>query len=244
MYRRLAEYGEACPDERRKLSRARLLVSGSAPLPVRERERLLRLFGQRGVERDGPTETLIDTAQRHDGPRQPGAVGPPLPGVELRLVDDARRPLDAGGLGEVAVKGPNVFVGYLGCPEATARPWRRVVHTETSPPWARTGRSDVGRAHGPHQDRRARWSGESSGALEHPAVREAAVIGCPMTTSAMDRRLRRAGRRQRVPGELPSTWPAPRAAQGRARRTSSRHCPATPWQGAEEGAGGAVPFRR
>ena len=185
MYRRLAEHGETCPDERRKLSRARLLVSGSAPLPVRERERLLRLFGQRAVERYGLTETLIDTAQRHDGPRQAGAVGPPLPGVELRLVDDARRPLHAGGLGEVAVKGPNVFVGYLGRPEATAG----AVDAEG---WFYTGDiATVGedgevRIVGRRATDLIKTGGYKVGAgeveaalLEHPAVREAAVIGLP-----------------------------------------------------------------
>ena len=59
--------------------RARLLVSGSAALPVRENERPFRLFGQRVVDRYGLTETLIITAARHDGPRTPGVVGPPPP---------------------------------------------------------------------------------------------------------------------------------------------------------------------
>jgi malonyl-CoA/methylmalonyl-CoA synthetase len=185
MYRRLAEHGEAHPEERRKLSRARLLVSGSAPLPVRERERLLRLFGQRAVERYGLTETLIDTAQRHDGPRPAGAVGAPLPGVELRLVDDARRPLAAGGLGEVAVRGPNVFAGYLGRPEATAA----ALDAEG---WFHTGDiATVGddgevRIVGRRATDLIKTGGYKVGAgeveaalLEHPAVREAAVIGVP-----------------------------------------------------------------
>ena len=76
----------ACRDRARRLSRARLLVSGSAGLPVRENDRLHRLFGSRVVVRFGLSETLINTAARHDGPRTPGTVGPPLPGIALRLV--------------------------------------------------------------------------------------------------------------------------------------------------------------
>jgi malonyl-CoA/methylmalonyl-CoA synthetase len=185
MYRRIAEHGEQHPGERRKLSRARLLVSGSAPLPVRERERLLRLYGQRAVERYGLTETLIDTAQRHDGPRTAGAVGAALPGMELRLVDDQRRPLGGGGLGEVAVRGPNVFAGYLGRPEATAA-------AVDADGWFHTGDiATVGddgevRIVGRRATDLIKTGGYKVGAgeveaalLEHPAVREAAVIGLP-----------------------------------------------------------------
>src|SRR5574337_812768 len=122
MYHRLAEHGEASPEDARRLSRARLMVSGSAALPVRENDRLLQVFGQRPVERYGLTETVIVTAARHDGPRTPGTVGPPLPGIDLRLVDERRRPIRPGpeALGEVAVRGPNVFAGYLNRADATA----------------------------------------------------------------------------------------------------------------------------
>jgi malonyl-CoA/methylmalonyl-CoA synthetase len=122
MYHRLAEHGAAHAQDRARLARARLLVSGSAALPVRDRERLMEVFGQRVVERYGLTETLILSAQRHDGARRAGCVGPPLPGVELRLVDDQRRPIAAApdALGEIAVRGPTIFQGYLNRPDATA----------------------------------------------------------------------------------------------------------------------------
>ena len=74
-------------------------------------------------ERYGLTETLINCAVPVDGPPQPGRVGPPLPGVELRLCDDQRRPLPADddqAIGEVAVRGPQLFLGYLHRPDATA----------------------------------------------------------------------------------------------------------------------------
>jgi malonyl-CoA/methylmalonyl-CoA synthetase len=187
MYHRLAEHCEAVPADARRLGRARLLVSGSAALPVRENERLHRLFGQRPVERYGLTETLILCAARHDGPRTPGSVGPPLPGVELRLVDDARRPLPPGPdvLGEIAVRAPSVFAGYLNRPDATAA-------AVDADGWFYTGDiaavTDAGEVR--IVGRRATdliktggykvGAGEVEGALlEHPAVREAAVIGAP-----------------------------------------------------------------
>jgi len=187
MYHRLAEHCEADPAEARRLGRARLLVSGSAPLPVRENDRLARLFGQRVVERYGLTETLILCAARADGPRTPGTVGRPLPGLELRLVDDQRRPLAPGAdaLGEVAVRGPCVFPGYLNQPDATAA----ALDAEG---WFYTGDiatfADGGelRIVGRRATDLIKTAGYKVGAgeveaalLEHPSVREAAVIGLP-----------------------------------------------------------------
>src|SRR5215217_1445287 len=88
MYHRL---GRAAEDDGAivdGLRRARLLVSGSAPLPAPDFERLERLSGQQIVERYGITETLMNTAVRADGPRRPGYVGTAVAGVEIRLVGD------------------------------------------------------------------------------------------------------------------------------------------------------------
>ncbi len=185
MYHRLAEHGEASPPDARRLARARLLVSGSAGLPVREHERLERLFGQRVVERYGLTETLINCAARHDGPRTPGTVGPPLPGVAVRLVDDQRLPV-AGGvdvLGEVAVKGPNVFRGYLNRADATALAMDGRGFFYTGDIAALTPAGEV-RIVGRRSTDLIKTGGFKVGAgeveaalLEHPAVREAAVVG-------------------------------------------------------------------
>jgi malonyl-CoA/methylmalonyl-CoA synthetase len=86
MYHRLA--AEAEGDIARGLSAARLLVSGSAALPAADHDRIREATGQRIVERYGMTETLMNTAIRADGDRRPGTVGPPLPGVELKISND------------------------------------------------------------------------------------------------------------------------------------------------------------
>ena len=88
MYRRLADAAQDSPALAASLRRARLLVSGSAALPASEHARLRELTGRGVVERYGLTETLMNTAIRADAEPAPGTVGPPLPGVQLRLVDD------------------------------------------------------------------------------------------------------------------------------------------------------------
>ena len=187
MYHRLAEHAEAVPADARRLARARLLVSGSAALPVRENDRVWRLFGQRVVERYGLTETLINCAARHDGPRTPGTVGPPLPGLELRLVDDARRSLAPGPevLGEVAVRGPNVFPGYLNREDATRAAMDEAGFFYTGDIASLTPEGEL-RIVGRRSTDLIKTAGYKVGAgeveaalLEHPAVREAAVIGAP-----------------------------------------------------------------
>jgi malonyl-CoA/methylmalonyl-CoA synthetase len=187
MYHRLAEHCEATPADAARLGRARLLVSGSAALPVRENERLHRLFGQRPVERYGLTETLILCAARHDGPRTPGTVGPPLPGLTLRLVDEQRQPLAPGPdvIGEIAVKGPCVFDGYLNRPDATAEAMDAAGFFYTGDIASVTPAGEL-RIVGRRATDLIKTGGYKVGAgeveaalLEHPAVREAAVIGLP-----------------------------------------------------------------
>ncbi len=188
MYHRLCEEAERAPMIASALGAARLLVSGSAPLPAREHQRLEQLTGHRAIERYGLTETLIITSSRHDGERRPGFVGPPLDGLELRLVDDARHPIDPGdasAIGEVSVRGPSVFAGYLDRDDAT----RAVLDADG---WFYTGDLAMRAADGQLKivGRRStdiiKCGGFKVGAgeveealLEHPAVAEAAVIGEP-----------------------------------------------------------------
>ncbi|MEU1821746.1 acyl-CoA synthetase [Streptomyces abikoensis] len=165
----------------RALAGARLLVSGSAALPAPVFRDLEALTGQRPVERYGMTETLITVATRADGERVPGAVGVPLPGVRTRVVETG----EEGGIGELEVSGPTLFAGYLGRPEATAAAY-------TADGWFRTGDIAAIEADGTHRIvGRASTdliksggyrvgAGEVENALlDHPAVREAAVVGVP-----------------------------------------------------------------
>jgi malonyl-CoA/methylmalonyl-CoA synthetase len=134
MYRRLAQAAEDDPAVAHALAGARLLVSGSAALPVVEHRRLAQLTGQLVVERYGMSETLMNTAVRADGARRAGYVGPPVPGVDLRLVDDDGGLLDVTDdetIGEIEVRGPNLFLGYLNRQDATAEAFRNG--------WFRTG---------------------------------------------------------------------------------------------------------
>ncbi|HVE27919.1 MAG TPA: acyl-CoA synthetase [Sporichthya sp.] len=166
---------------------ARILVSGSAGLPAPVFDRLAALTGHRALERYGMTETLITIASRADGERRPGQVGRPLRDVRTRLVgeDGAPVPADGESVGELQVRTPTMFDGYLGQPEVTAACW-------TADGWFRTGdvatigpdgwHRIVGRASvdliksGGYRI----GAGEVEAALlAHPAVREAAVIGEP-----------------------------------------------------------------
>ncbi|MBA2529205.1 MAG: AMP-binding protein [Euzebyales bacterium] len=103
------------------LGSVRLAVSGAAPLPRRVLEGFATGFGVTIWEGYGLTETspVLTTAAMSPRPR-PGSVGRPLPDVELRLLDDKGRDVAPGDPGEVVVRGPNVFGGYLDDPTATA----------------------------------------------------------------------------------------------------------------------------
>jgi malonyl-CoA/methylmalonyl-CoA synthetase len=102
------------------LGELRLLVSGSAPLSPLLAERVADIAGEVPLERYGTTESGLDVSNPYDGPRKPGTVGLPLPGVELALVDDDGAPVGRGDTGEIVLRGPQVFSGYRGQPEATA----------------------------------------------------------------------------------------------------------------------------
>jgi malonyl-CoA/methylmalonyl-CoA synthetase len=187
MYNRLAAEAERDPAAANALRRARLLVSGSAPLPAPVFERLAEATGQRVVERYGLTETLMNTAVRADGERRPGYVGRALPRVEVRLVGDDGADIEVSDdetIGEVAVRGPNLFSGYLNRPEADEQAVRDG--------WFFTGdlatRAPDGylRIVGRRSTDLIKTGGYKVGAgevevalLEHPAVAEVAVTGAP-----------------------------------------------------------------
>jgi len=116
--------GLAAPDRARVAAgfgRLRLVVSGSAALPASVFERFATITGQRILERYGMTEIGMALSNPYDGPRRPGHVGGPLPGVAVRLWSDASRGAPPPGEpGEIQVRGDTVFAGYWGQPEATA----------------------------------------------------------------------------------------------------------------------------
>ena len=103
----------------------RLFVSGSAPLLADTHQKFRERTGHAILERYGMTETSMNTSNPYDGERVAGSVGFPLPGVEIRVSDpETGRPLPAGEIGMIEVRGPNVFAGYWGMPEKTRQEFR------------------------------------------------------------------------------------------------------------------------
>jgi malonyl-CoA/methylmalonyl-CoA synthetase len=189
IYRRLMEAWDAAePAVRERWSEGagacRLMVSGSAALPVPTLERWEEITGQRLLERYGMTEIGMALSNPLDGERRPGHVGRPLPGVELRLVDDEGTPVSPGEAGEIQVRGPGVFKAYWQRPEAT-------VEAFTEEGWFRTGDRAVEedgafRILGRMSVDILKTGGEKVSALEiedalrnHPGVRDVAVVGVP-----------------------------------------------------------------
>ncbi|AQS69748.1 acyl-CoA synthetase [Streptomyces pactum] len=188
MYHRIAESLPGDPELAKALAGARLLVSGSAALPVHDHERIAAATGRRVIERYGMTETLMNTSVRADGEPRAGTVGVPLPGVELRLVEEDGTPiaaLDGESVGEIQVRGANLFTEYLNRPDATAAAF-------TADGFFRTGDMAVRdpdgyvRIVGRKATDLIKSGGYKIGAgeienalLEHPGVREAAVTGEP-----------------------------------------------------------------
>ncbi|MEU6948611.1 acyl-CoA synthetase [Streptomyces sp. NPDC046316] len=187
MYHRIADALGDDPALVRALNAARLLVSGSAALPVHDHERITAATGRTVIERYGMTETLMNTSVPVDSRPRPGSVGLPLRGVELRLVEEDGTELgayDGESVGEIQVRGPNLFTAYLNRPDATAAAF--------DGDWFRTGDMAVREPDGYVRivGRKATdliksggykiGAGEIENALlDHPAVREAAVTGEP-----------------------------------------------------------------
>lgn len=169
------------------LTSARLLVSGSAPLPVPVFSRLTELTGHAPIERYGSTESLITLSTRADGERRPGWVGLPLAGVQTRLrhEDGSEAPHDGETIGSLQIQAPTLFDGYLNRPDATAEAFE-------PDGWYRTGDAAVIDADGMHRivGRESvdliKSGGFRVGAgeietllLGHPGVAEVAVVGLP-----------------------------------------------------------------
>ncbi len=166
------------------LSSLRLCISGGAPLPVAVAEAFEAKYGVPIYEGYGPTECApVLTVNPPLGKRKLGSVGPPIPQVELRVVDDRGNTVPPGEVGEIVARGPNVMQGYLNRPAETADVLRDG--------WYHTG--DLGRADEDGYyyivDRKTDlilvgglnvYPREVELVLAgHPAVAEAAVVGVP-----------------------------------------------------------------
>ncbi|MCD9622321.1 acyl-CoA synthetase [Rhabdothermincola salaria] len=163
-------------------ARARLMVSGSAALPVSVLERWRSISGQELLERYGMTEVGMALGNPLER-RVPGHVGVPFPGVRTRLVDDHGADVPDGEPGELLLQGPQLFAGYWNRPEATAEAF--------TDGWFRTGDVAVRHPEGFRLLGRSsvdilKTGGEKVSALEieevyrtHPAIADCAVVGLP-----------------------------------------------------------------
>jgi malonyl-CoA/methylmalonyl-CoA synthetase len=97
----------------------RLFVSGSAPLPAQIFEEFRDLFGHTILERYGMSETIMNISNPYEGERRAGTVGFPLPGVSVRLLNHELQPVSDGEIGDLYLRGPNVFAGYWKRDDAT-----------------------------------------------------------------------------------------------------------------------------
>ncbi len=114
-YTRLLEHPELNPD---RVKNIRLFISGSAPLLAETHKAWSEKTGHAILERYGMTETNMNSSNPYEGERIAGSVGFPLPDVDIRIDGDA------GGIGVIEIKGPNVFKGYWRMPEKTAAEFR------------------------------------------------------------------------------------------------------------------------
>ncbi len=189
--RLIAAWESAAPDAQAAMSaasrRLRLMVSGSAALPVTTLERWHAIAGHVLLERYGMTELGMALSNPLAGTRVPGHVGLPLPGVSVRVVDEQGNTLPDHEAGELEVRGPNVFLEYWRRPDETRAAFRDgwfrtgdvavLEETEGGPSWRLLGRrsTDI-----------LKTGGYKVSALEieealrtHPAVAECAVVGLP-----------------------------------------------------------------
>jgi malonyl-CoA/methylmalonyl-CoA synthetase len=187
VYARLIKAWEAAVESRQQAMTAgcqnlRLMVSGSAALPVSILEKWREVSGHTLLERYGMTEIGMALSNPLDGERRPGCVGSPLPRVEVQLVDEHGQQVAEGQPGQIQVKGPAVFRRYWKKPEATADAF-------TADGWFKTGdvavcQDNVYRILGRESVDIIKTGGYKVSALEiedmlqmHEAVAECAVVG-------------------------------------------------------------------
>ncbi len=187
-YKLIAYWEQLGLDEQKeltnRLTQFRLMISGSAALPVSVMDKWKTISNQTLLERYGMTEIGMAISNPYDGERRPGHIGQPLPGVQVRLVDDSGNRVPNGESGEIQVKGSNVFLEYWKRPEATKESF-------TTDGWFKTG--DVARMDNGSYKILGRTSvdiiksgGYKLSALEieevlrtHPSIKDCGVVGIP-----------------------------------------------------------------
>src|SRR5262245_37378162 len=182
IYVRLLDAAVVSDDAARAIGkRARLFVSGSAPLPAHIHEAFRARFGHTILERYGMSEALMIMTNPYEGERRAGTVGSPFPGVSARLVDEHGAVVGDGQVGEVQVRSPSLIREYWRRPDATAAAFQDG--------WFKTGDLAVRSRDGYYTLRGRKGDMIISGGfniypreieellLEDPRVREAAVIG-------------------------------------------------------------------
>ena len=181
MFNFLVQHPECQPEQLKAL---RYAISGGAPMPVAVLHNFEQKYGVKVSEGYGLSEASpVVCFNPIDRERKPGTIGVPLPGVDVRVVDEEGRDCDPGVVGELICKGPNVMIGYLNRPEDTAAAIRDG--------WLYTGDLATVDEEGYFSivDRKKDmvlvggfnvYPREVEEVLfKHPAVREAAVIGLP-----------------------------------------------------------------
>lgn len=218
----------------------RLFVSGSAPLPAHILTSFREKFGHTILERYGMSETLMNISNPYEGERRPGSVGLPLPGVSVRIVDGEGKRVADETVGELHVRGPNLFAGYWRRPDATAE-------AMTGDGWFRTGDLGERSADGYYTLRGRRTDLIISGGfnlypreieevlLEYPGVTDAVVCGAaderrgevpiaylvseePLDEAALDALCRRSLASFKVPRAFIRVEALPRNAMGKVQK--------------------------
>lgn len=189
IYFKLISYWESAPVQQQitisaGLRKLRLMISGSAALPISILEKWYAISGHTLLERYGMTEIGMAIGNPYDGPRIPGHIGQPLPKVSVRLVDDNLNDVDSMDQGEILVKGPGVFKEYWKRPESSKEAF-------TEDGWFKTGDIAVNTGSsykiiGRRSIDIIKTGGYKVSALEieevlreHEAIKDCAVVGIP-----------------------------------------------------------------
>jgi len=187
-FKLIAHWNQLPAEEKSRVSgsmkKFRLMVSGSAALPVSVFEEWEKISGQVLLERYGMTEMGMAISNPYRGERKPGFIGQPLPGVEIRLADENDEPVARGTPGEIQVRGANVFQEYWNKPEERAKAF-------TPDGWFRSGDIAVFeegsyKILGRNSVDIIKSGGYKISALEieevlrtHPEIKDCAVVGIP-----------------------------------------------------------------